>query len=132
MREITVFKVFLHTSSLQFKGVANDFGEGLFERLISPQSIPHELFLTLLVNQLDLIKQECVIVLDDYHIIHEKEIHEALEYLLDNLPLQIHFIISSRTEPLLSSANLRAKGQLLEIRYSDLCFSKDDAMSISE
>ncbi len=110
------------------KGVANDFGNGLFERLVSPQSIPHELFLTLLINQLNLIRQDCVIVLDDYHIIHEKEIHEALEYLLDNLPPQIHFIISSRTEPLLSSANLRAKGQLLEIRYSDLCFSKDDAI----
>jgi ATP/maltotriose-dependent transcriptional regulator MalT len=75
------------------KEVANDFGEGLFERLVSPQSIPHELFLTLLINQLNLLKQDCVIVLDDYHIIHEKEIHEALEYLLDNLPLRIHFII---------------------------------------
>jgi LuxR family transcriptional regulator, maltose regulon positive regulatory protein len=110
------------------QGVANDFGDSLFERLVSPQSIPHELFLTLLINQLNFIKQDCVIVLDDYHIIHEKEIHEALEYLLDNLPLQIHFIISSRTEPQLSSANLRAKGQLLEIRYSDLSFSKDDAI----
>jgi LuxR family maltose regulon positive regulatory protein len=109
------------------QGVANDFGEGLFERLVSPQSIPNELFLTLLLNQLNLIRQDCVIVLDDFHNIHEKEIHEALEYLLDNLPHKIHFIISSRTEPLLSLANLRAKGQLLEIRYSDLCFSKDDA-----
>ena len=107
--------------------VIKDFGEGLFERLTSPQGIPHELFLTHLVNEMDLIKQDCVIVLDDYHTIHEKEIHEAMEYLLDNLPLKIHFIISSRTEPLLSSANLRAKGQLLEIRYSDLCFSKEDA-----
>ncbi|MGA2504691.1 MAG: LuxR C-terminal-related transcriptional regulator [Anaerolineales bacterium] len=109
------------------QGVANDFGGELLERLVSPQSIPHELFLTLIVNQLNLISLDCVIVLDDYHNITEKEIHEALEYLLDNLPQKIHFVISSRTEPLISLANLRAKGQLLEIRYSDLCFSKDDA-----
>jgi LuxR family maltose regulon positive regulatory protein len=118
------FFVYLVTA---IQGVAKGFGEGLFERLSSPQGIPHELFLTHLVNELDLIEQDCVIVLDDYHTIHEKEIHEAMEYLLDNLPLKVHFIISSRTEPLLSPANLRAKGQLLEIRYSDLCFSKDDA-----
>jgi LuxR family maltose regulon positive regulatory protein len=109
------------------QGVVKNFGAGLFERLSSPQSIPHELFLMHLVNELDLIEQDCVIVLDDYHTIYEKDIHEAIEYLLDNLPLKIHFIISSRTEPLLSPANLRAKGQLLEIRYSNLCFSKDDA-----
>lgn len=109
------------------QGVVKSFGEGLFERLISPQGTPHELFLMYFVNELDLIEQDCVIVLDDYHTIHVREIHEAIEYLLDNLPFKIHFIISSRTEPPLSHANLRAKGQLLEIRYSDLCFSKDDA-----
>ncbi len=118
------FFVYLVTA---IQGIVKDFGAGLLERLSSPQSIPHELFLMHLVNELDLIGQDCVIVLDDYHTIHEKDIHEAIEYLLDNLPLKIHFIISSRTEPQLSSANLRAKGQLLEIHYSDLCFSKEDA-----
>jgi LuxR family transcriptional regulator, maltose regulon positive regulatory protein len=109
------------------QGVVDGFGEGLLEPLTSPQGIPHELFLTHFVNEMDLIEKDCVIVLDDYHRIHEKEIHEAIEYLLDNLPIKIHIILSSRMEPSLSSSNLRAQGQLLEIRYSDLSFSLEDA-----
>jgi len=107
--------------------VTAGFGAGLFERLTSAQGILQELFLVHLVNELDRVDQDCVIVLDDYHTIHHREIHEAIEYLLDNLPAQIHFVISSRAEPPFSTANLRARGQLLEIRYSDLCFSEGDA-----
>ncbi len=103
------------------------FNHVLLEKLASPQSIPHQLFLTLFVNALDEIFQSCIVVLDDYHLIHSTEIHEAVQYLLDNLPPQFHIVICSRQELPFSVANLRAKAQLIEFKDSELCFSKGDA-----
>ena len=104
-----------------------EFGQNLLERLTFPHEIPHELFMTLFVNAMDGIEQGCILVLDDYHVIHDAEIHESVQYLLDNLPPQIHLVISSREEPPLSIANLRAKDQLVDLRYSDLRFSENEA-----
>ena len=105
----------------------SSFETGLLERLLSPQGMPHELFLTVFVNALDRIEHDYVIVLDDYHLIHEAEIHESVQYVLDNLPPQTHIVIASREELPFSIANLRAGSQMLEILYPDLRFSEGEA-----
>jgi LuxR family transcriptional regulator, maltose regulon positive regulatory protein len=60
--------------------------------------------------------QPYIIILDYYHLIEQKDIHKDLNFLLEHLPWQIRLIISTRVDPPLPLANMRARGQLSEFR----------------
>ncbi len=88
--------------------------------------------LTVLVNELrragaSAAGQQWVLVLDDYHSISSADVHEALVFLLDHLPDQLHLVVASRTDPPLPLARLRSRGQLSEIRAADLRFTAEEA-----
>ena len=68
-----------------------------------------------------------VLVLDDYHLIEAQPIHEALTFLLEHLPPQMHLVIATREDPPLPLARLRARGQLTELRATDLRFTPAEA-----
>ena len=68
-----------------------------------------------------------VLVLDDYHVITSQPIHDALVFLLDHLPPHMHLVIASRADPHFPLAQLRARGQLTEVRAGDLRFTIDEA-----
>jgi LuxR family maltose regulon positive regulatory protein len=67
-----------------------------------------------------------MLVLDDYHVISHPEIHEALRYLVEHQPHQMHLVITSREDPPLPLPRLRARGEMAEIRMHDLRFSLDE------
>jgi LuxR family maltose regulon positive regulatory protein len=67
--------------------------------------------------------RDCVLILDDYHLISAPAIHSALAFLLEHLPENMHIVIGSRSDPPLPLARLRARGQLLELRAVDLRFT---------
>jgi LuxR family maltose regulon positive regulatory protein len=79
-----------------------------------------------LINQLTTLKSPLVITLDDYHVITNPQIHEALNYFLEYLPNQLHLIITTRQDPPLRLAWLRARGELTEIRAQDLRFNNSE------
>ena len=54
------------------------------ERAVSPEDV-----LVSLVNDLETLADTLVIALDDYHVVDSAETHEALAFLLDNLPPQV-------------------------------------------
>ena len=68
-----------------------------------------------------------MLVLDDYHVITAPEVHEAIAFLLDHLPDQLHLMIATRADPPLPLARLRSRGQLVEVRGADLRFTRDEA-----
>ncbi|MDH3676610.1 MAG: tetratricopeptide repeat protein, partial [Anaerolineae bacterium] len=68
-----------------------------------------------------------IFVLDDYHVITLPAIHEALTFLLDHLPPQMHLVITSRADLPLSLSRLRVRRQLTEIRATDLRFTESEA-----
>ena len=68
-----------------------------------------------------------MLVLDDYHVITAPEVHEALTFLLDHAPDQVHLMVATRADPPLPVARLRSRGQLVEIRGADLRFTPDEA-----
>ena len=80
-----------------------------------------------LINQLSTFPEDLVLVLDDYHTISEKDVHQLVVFLLDSLPPNMHMAIGSRTDPPLRLARLRAKQILTEIRAKDLRFNKPEA-----
>ena len=102
-------------------------GEAALDLLHSPQPPPIESVLTLLLNALATRSTETVLVLDDYHLIEALPIHDALTFLLDHAPPQLHLVIASRLDPPLPLARLRAGGSLTELRTADLRFTPQEA-----
>lgn len=86
-----------------------------------------ESVLTTLLNELTAVEAEFVLSLDDYHAIAPQAIHHGIGFLLGHLPLQMHLIIASRTDPPLSLARLRSHRELTELRAIDLRFTPDEA-----
>jgi len=70
------------------------------------------------------------LVLDDYHVITSEQIHGGIARLLGLLPLQLHLVIASRTEPPLPLPRLRVRGLLLDLRAADLAFTVDEATAL--
>jgi LuxR family maltose regulon positive regulatory protein len=84
--------------------------------LESPGSTPITTVLTTLLNELAASEEEVVLVLDDYHVIGAPEVHEAMTFLIEHLPPQLHLVLATRSDPPLPLARLRARGQLAEVR----------------
>ena len=85
--------------------------------------------LTSLLNDLGALPTEVVLVLDDYHVIESREVHEAMAFLLEHAPPRLHLVITSRADPAFPLARLRARGQLVEVRTADLRFTSEEAAS---
>lgn len=86
-----------------------------------------EAALSELVNAAQEVAEHSAIVLDDYHLIEAAAVHEAVAFLLEHLPPQVHLLLSSRSEPPLPLARLRARQELLELDSDDLRFSLAEA-----
>ena len=103
-----------------------EVGAGALALLQSPQPSTEAVLATLL-NDLAAVPDDVVLVLDDYHVIEARDVQEAMAFLLDHLPPQIHLVIATRADPPLPLARLRARGELVEIRAADLRFTPDEA-----
>ncbi len=73
---------------------------------------------------------EVLLVLDDYHLIDSGPVHESVAFLLGNLPPTLVVVISSRADPPLPLARLRARGQLTELRAAELRFTREEAAAL--
>jgi LuxR family transcriptional regulator, maltose regulon positive regulatory protein len=102
-------------------------GEAVSEMLKSPQPPPIESLLTSLLNEISSVSDDVILVLDDYHVLGNKSVDDALTFLLEHLPTQMHLVIATREDPQLPLARLRARGQLTELRVTDLRFTLAEA-----
>ena len=76
-----------------------------------------------LINELATTATELDLVLDDYHLVDSPDLQPSVAYLLEHLPPHVHMLISTRVDPALPLARLRARGELVEIRAADLRFT---------
>jgi LuxR family maltose regulon positive regulatory protein len=102
-------------------------GEGVLRALQSPQPPPPEAILTSLLNDLTTRRDPFILVLDDYHVIEDKAVDQALIYLINHLPPHMHLVIATREDPHLPLSRLRARDQLTELRAADLRFTPTEA-----
>src|SRR3990172_2844969 len=107
--------------------IAASIGAGVLRTLQSPQPPPIESILTVLLNEITALPDNFVLVLDDYHLIDAKPVDQALGFLVEHLPPQMHLVIASREDPHLPLARLRARGQLTELRAAGLRFTPTEA-----
>ena len=102
-------------------------GDAALMLLRSPQAPPIETVLTTLLNELAELEDDAVLVLDDYHLIESRVIHEALTFLIEHLPTRMHLVISTRADPPLPLSRFRVRGEMSELRAADLRFTPEEA-----
>jgi LuxR family maltose regulon positive regulatory protein len=103
-----------------------EVGAGALSLLESSQA-PFDAVLTTLINDLFAVSGQVILVLDDYHVIEAREVHDGVVFLLEHLPPQMHLIIASRADPPFSLARWRGEGGLTEIRAADLRFTPEES-----
>lgn len=102
-------------------------GAGVLGDLQSPQPPSTEGVLTALLNEITTFPHNFILVLDDYHLIDTQPVDNALAFLVEHLPAQMHLVITTREDPQLPLARLRARGHLTELRAAELRFTATEA-----
>lgn len=100
------------------------------ELLAAPDPAPLHVVLQGLLVDLSAIPGGLTLVLDDYHLVTADSIHQAVSYLLRNLPAGCRLVVLSRFDPPLPLARLRAEGQLGELRAADLRFTEAETSAL--
>ncbi|MGH2518063.1 MAG: tetratricopeptide repeat protein, partial [Ktedonobacterales bacterium] len=100
---------------------------GARRMLETPRTPPIENVLTPLINALAAATTPLVLVLDDYHRAATPDRDAGLAFLVEHAPATLHLVISTRADPALPLAGLRAGGRIAELHAADLRFSTDEA-----
>jgi LuxR family maltose regulon positive regulatory protein len=120
---------FLAYLGAAFQQVDEEIGAPLRSASQSPQLPAVEQLLTGLLNEIAVRTDPLILVLDDLHLITDSAILQGLEFLLHHQPPPLHIVLTTREDPDLPLARLRARDQLTEIRARDLRFTRDEAAS---
>jgi len=107
--------------------IHQEMGVEAHQIISAPQLHNTEPVIISLINDISQLPHDLILVLDDYHLIEAEPIHTGLSYLLEHQPPNLHIILSTRVDPSISLARLRAHSQLIEIRAEDLQFSFEEA-----
>jgi ATP/maltotriose-dependent transcriptional regulator MalT len=104
-----------------------DFGADVLVGMGAVRERFVETTLSMLINDLAELPYRVVLVLDDYQFVTEEDAHESVAFFIEHLPENVHLVISSRSDPPLPLARLRARGEMNEIRTEQLAFSEEEA-----
>ena len=102
-------------------------GAGVQQMLQSPRTPATESILTALLNEISTVRDPFILVLDDYHALDSRPIDQALSFLIEHPSPSMHLVITTREDPHLPLARLRVRGQLTELRVTDLRFTRSEA-----
>jgi LuxR family maltose regulon positive regulatory protein len=101
--------------------------EGEPSRLESPQLPPPEALVAELINEAVARSIPLLLVLDDYHLIQNDWLHQAMGFLAEHQPPEMHLVLITRVDPPLPLARLRGRGQITEVRDHDLRFTAEES-----
>jgi LuxR family transcriptional regulator, maltose regulon positive regulatory protein len=113
-----------------FRAVEPEVGAIALQALQRPGADLYRAVLPSLLNELSTIDSQPVLVLDDYHLVTDATCHQTLGFFLDHLPPGVHVALSTRADPPLPLARMRAKGELAEIRLVELEFTDEEASAL--
>ena len=108
------------------RSVAPDFGLASLELLTAPGVSMEQEALPVLVNELAAMQKRFVIALDDYHLADSEDLAEQMGFLIEHLPDNCELAMTTRAQPRLPLARLRARRDLLEVDVRELRFSPDE------
>jgi len=105
-------------------------GEEVFAALASPGSSVPGTVVPRLAAAFAAMTAPVVLVLDDVHVLHNRQCRAALSALADHVPPGSHLVLAGRAQPPLRLARLRAEARLTEIGIADLVLSAAEAASL--
>lgn len=103
--------------------------QSLLTSLPNPAAEMRRVTSVLINDVLESLPDPFTLILDDLHLINEQAIFVGLNYLLEHMPPQMRLVVSSRHDPALALARLRARGQVTELRLAKLRFTDEEAMT---
>lgn len=118
---------FLTYLAAALQTAAPEIGQEIAGSFQSSQQLPMEPILAALLNEIAANFSKIILVLDDYHVIDSKSIDDAMVFLIEHQPPNLHVVITTREDPRFPLARLRARNQLTDLRAADLRFSHSDA-----
>jgi LuxR family maltose regulon positive regulatory protein len=98
--------------------------------LIKMGADPRQVVLPTLLNELGAIDYQIALILDDYHLIQNRTVHEQVGFVIERMPQTFRLVIATRSDPVLPLARLRASSELLELRAEELCFQAGEAADL--
>jgi LuxR family maltose regulon positive regulatory protein len=107
-----------------------EFGEEVNQMIKLTPRPSSDYYANELLKELEKLPSKVCIALDDYHLINNLEIHQFIRKVLEYLPKNIHFIISTREDPPFSLSKYRAKNEITEIRTGDLRFNLQETQKL--
>ncbi|HEY53621.1 MAG TPA: AAA family ATPase [Caldilineae bacterium] len=116
--------VYLNYFIAAVQSIFPDTGRETSALLHAPELPPLPVLTSTLINELDGIEQPFILVLDDYHLVHDLAVHDLMDELLRHPPQTLHLVLISRLNPPLNLSQLRARGQMVEVRVQDMRFTK--------
>jgi LuxR family transcriptional regulator, maltose regulon positive regulatory protein len=102
----------------------------VFDALASPTSSVPGSVVPRLGSALWSMSSPVVLVLDDVHLLENRECLAALSALADHVPGGSRLVLAGRGKPPLRIARLRAEGRILEIGPGDLSLTREEAASL--
>jgi LuxR family maltose regulon positive regulatory protein len=98
--------------------------------LIKTGADPRQVVLPTLLNELAAIDYQIALILDDYHLVENRTVHEQVDFVVERMPQTFRLVIATRSDPVLPLARLRAHGELLELRAEELRFQAGEAADL--
>ena len=117
-----------------FQTISPTIGEIINSILDSMSAFATEVVITMLINEIvehhqgDLQPQPIILILDDYHLINNQDIHASLNFLLDHLPHFMHLIITTRADPPLQLSYRQGRSEVNQIRAAELSFNAEESV----
>ena len=102
-------------------------GKKLLHLLESAMPPSEDDFVELVLIELSTLSTDCILTIDDYHLINNPDIHKSFFQIIERSPKELHFIICSRTDSPFSISKLRSSGELLELTQRELCLTLDES-----
>jgi len=104
-------------------------GEQSLAALRAPGTSLVDDVLPMLLNELAALTRPAVLVLDDFHLVEDEECYRSMAFLIERLPPTLQLVLSTRSDPPLGLARLRARDELGELRAADLRFTPEEAVT---
>ena len=98
--------------------------------LIKMGADPRRVVLPTLLDELAATDYQIALILDDYHLVENRAVHEQVGFVVERMPRTFQLAISTRSDPMLPLARLRARGELLELRAEELRFQAGEAADL--
>lgn len=108
------------------ESTAIELGQDALEILQGAKHIHADELIAPLLNKATSLEQPLCIVLDDYHLISNTDVHDAIDFFLEYAPSRMKLCLLSRSDPPLKLSRLRARAQLIELRTADLRFTDEE------